>query len=68
MWKVSGIKSDLTAGRYYFFAGGHEKMRKTPFLLNESVNENFQSENFWDGNMGMGNMGTATDLAFRISI
>ena len=46
MCKVSGIKSDFTAGRHFFIAGRRGKMQKTPLFVKRSVTENFQYEIF----------------------
>ena len=46
MWKVGGTKIERTRARYIFLVCVHGNSRKSDFLGNRSVPENFHGENF----------------------
>ena len=46
MWKVSGIKSDFTAGRHFFIAGRRRKMRKSASFRKTLRHRKFSMWNF----------------------
>ena len=64
MWKVSGIKSEFTAGRYFFWGAATEKCENMRFFRKTFRHRKFSS---WKS-FGTGTIKTATDSAFRISI